>query len=809
MQKKLKKKIKKSFIFIFVFFFSQNLFSQSYENIVWKELGPFNLWAKQGRINFIAFDPENDSIIYAGAPTGTIWQTNNGGKNWFTNSDFSIVTGVSVIAVDPENPDIIYIGTGDKSGQTYGKEGTGIYKSIDKGKTWTNINKKVKFTNIYHILINPENTNQIFVNSSFGFYKSDNAGTTWIKVYSTMFRDVKFKPGDSNIIYAVTESDFVTYSLKDNKYEEIKLEETGSCRLAVSNAEPDYVYLIISGIGLFKSENKGQKFEKISECNFEGFFQLSSYCFCFIADNENTDILYLGTRTLWRSLDGGLTWEKKSSLHPDNHFLGFSNSGDLFCGNDGGICYSTDSANTWINLNNNLSITQVYDISCSTDGNTIIAGTQDNGASICEIDPLNYKISWKNIILADVMRCQIDYSDKNNIFFSNYYPGGLSKLRRTTDVGKTNNIIANVGNKGIDSDEYFHSRIMFMLDNQNPEIIYLGARNLYKSTNAKGELQEITWKKISDFEGNYSISNIAQSFTDFDFAYLTRGLSFLFYTENFTKDSVNWTKINPPVKDINSQIKSIAIHQANDEILYIIQDNKVWKSMDRGKIWIDFSFNLKNINLNSIVIDIQQEEDLYLATSEGVYYKNLLMDGWEKISSQMPDYWITDLEITYPNVSEFEEYNILNFGKIRVATYGRGVWETNLVKQTNNLAITLCSDLEKEDSVKQEIVKKTTEEFDFILNEKKNVKSIYENNLFNYIYKKSYSVQSTENTIKISFNFLNKKVITIFDETGFPVYIYSTENQYIEISTKNFAKGMYFLNIDTDDKFNLYQLEIN
>jgi len=802
--------LKKILIFIIIIYsLSNNIFCQNLTEIVWTELGPFNIWAKQGRINCIAVDYNDENIIYSGAPTGGIWKSTTGGKNWFPISDFDISNGVSAIAISPDNSNVIYIGTGDKSGQTFGKDGSGIYKSTDGGLTWTNINNKTGFTNIYEILINPDNSNIMFVNSSLGFYKSTNAGKTWSKVHKNSFEDITFKPENPDILYAVSENELIKFYSNADKFEIVKLEAVsgGERRLTTSASNPDILYLMVQNQGFFKSETENISFKKISDCSYNDFFTLSSYCFSLAADNNNSEIIYFGSRTLWRSLDGGLTWETKKSLHPDNHFLSFSNSGILYCGNDGGICYTTDSANVWHDISKTLAISQVYDIGQSAEGDVIIAGTQDNGASICKIDFTKDTTIWKNIIMADVMRCYIDYSDKNYIYFTNYSIGGASKLRRTID-GVNNEIIANKGEKGIAKDEYFTSRLSFAVDKQEPEIMYLGVKDLYKCDNIKAELKDILWNKVSDFEGTYTISNIEQSLNNQDFAFLTRGLSFLYFTENLTDKEVKWTEIDSPVDDINSQILALKIHPANDEIIYLIQNNILWKSTDKGKNWVNYSKDLPGKILTSLEIDNQQEEDLYLGTSEGVYYKNIKFTKWQKINNNLPPQWITDIEIFYPYVLEQKKIDNLIFGKIRVATYGRGVWETNLLKQTNNQIITSEYNSENSDTFE---IKKSVEkenEIDFIQNEKKIDKSVSENNLFNYIYKKSYSIQNSENKIVISFNFLNKKVISIFDNNGLMVYYLTTENQEIEINTEKFDKGIYFLHIANDDNFNLHEIEI-
>ena len=66
-----------------------------------------------GRINCIAFHPADSLIMWAGAPSGGIWKTTDGGNTWTPTGDQLSAIGISDIAVDPKNPDNMYIATGD------------------------------------------------------------------------------------------------------------------------------------------------------------------------------------------------------------------------------------------------------------------------------------------------------------------------------------------------------------------------------------------------------------------------------------------------------------------------------------------------------------------------------------------------------------------------------------------------------------------------------------------------------------------------------------------------------------------------
>jgi len=100
----------------------------------WENIG-INDNERVGRVNCIAFHPNNPDIIYAGTPAGGLWKTFNNGAGWFPLTDNLPSLGVSAIVVIPKpTGDILYIGTGDRDG--FDSYGVGVLKSTDGGLTW-------------------------------------------------------------------------------------------------------------------------------------------------------------------------------------------------------------------------------------------------------------------------------------------------------------------------------------------------------------------------------------------------------------------------------------------------------------------------------------------------------------------------------------------------------------------------------------------------------------------------------------------------------------------------------------------------
>ena len=108
-------------------------------------------------------------------------------------------------------------------------------------------------------------------------------------------------------------------------------------------------------------------------------------------------------------------------------------------------------------------------------------------------------------------------------------------------------------------------------------------------------------------------------------------------------------------------------------------DLKVWESYDEGASWInsDQDQGLPNLPVNDIVYQEGSDWALYLAMDVGVYFKTGGMSEWQPYFESLPNVRVTDLDINYCA------------GKIRAATYGRGLWESDLaVRPTVERVIT-------------------------------------------------------------------------------------------------------------------------
>jgi uncharacterized protein YbjT (DUF2867 family)/photosystem II stability/assembly factor-like uncharacterized protein len=117
-----------------------------------------------GRANVVAVHPTNENIVFAGFSNGGLWRTTDAGASWQPVFDDQAWPSIGSIAIDQENPDILYVGTGDPNITFYPMLGDGIYRSTDGGDTWIHIGLPQQRV-ISKIVLHPDQPDVLFAAS--------------------------------------------------------------------------------------------------------------------------------------------------------------------------------------------------------------------------------------------------------------------------------------------------------------------------------------------------------------------------------------------------------------------------------------------------------------------------------------------------------------------------------------------------------------------------------------------------------------------------------------------------------------------
>ena len=186
--------------------------SSPYRTTSWSYLGPTNV---SGRATDVAVaDRAGRRRIYAAYATSGVWKTDDNGASWQAIFEHQATTSIGDLAVAPSNPDILWVGTGEANIFRASMAGTGIYKSVDAGKTFQHMGLSDTQT-ISRVIVHPTNPDIVYVaatghewtdNEMRGVFKTTDGGRNWTKVYYKSPRtgaiDLVMDPRDPNVLYA-------------------------------------------------------------------------------------------------------------------------------------------------------------------------------------------------------------------------------------------------------------------------------------------------------------------------------------------------------------------------------------------------------------------------------------------------------------------------------------------------------------------------------------------------------------------------------------------------------------------------------
>ncbi|MFK7848030.1 MAG: glycosyl hydrolase [Rhodothermales bacterium] len=120
--------------------------------------------AISGRISDIAIHPDHPSTWYLATASGGLWKTDNAGTTFRPIADGEGSYSFGVIAIDPNNPNVIWAGSGENNPQRSVSYGDGVYKSLNGGRSWKNVGLD-KSEHIARILIDPRDSDVVYVAS--------------------------------------------------------------------------------------------------------------------------------------------------------------------------------------------------------------------------------------------------------------------------------------------------------------------------------------------------------------------------------------------------------------------------------------------------------------------------------------------------------------------------------------------------------------------------------------------------------------------------------------------------------------------
>jgi photosystem II stability/assembly factor-like uncharacterized protein len=676
----------------------------------WTPLGPAPILngnnpggsADTGRIDAVLADPAHAAHLFIAAAGGGIWETTDGGTTWAPRTDNQQTLIMGSLAYAPSDPSIVYAGTGDADAVG---PGAGVLKSVDGGETWTLLASRL-FTNaaISRIVVDPTNANVVYAavnNSSGGFtgpygvWKSTDGGNTWTVLTTHVFAqpveniwDLALDPSSPQTLYAAMGSfDPTTNGIYKStnggktwapagNFPHVA---TASIRVAIapSSTQTLYAASATSPPALYKSTDGGQTWTKLSNVP-DYLTPQGGYDSTLAVDPSNPDVIYAGGTSdgggpnLIESRDGGTTWgditfgADFTGPHTDVHAMTFDASGRLLVGNDGGL-WRLDNPNPgaiqWTDLNGNLNITQFYSVALDpTSANRAYGGSQDNGTEV-----FSDSLSWQGSGGADTQHVEVNPNDTATLYTQDYEG-------------------SQVVFQGVLGSSPFASQdsMTVTMDPSNGNRVLLGTNHaLSETTNEGTSWQTIGMPGVAGWPTGDDAVAIAIAPSAPSTIYVATFFNKLLVTTN---DGTTWQQAaDPPGLSL---VHKLVVDPGNPQVVYAAVEQSlsgvVFRSTDGGHHWASISSNLPRapgypltfdpqLPAETLVLD-STNQVLYVGNTIGVYASSDGGGTWSRFGAGLPNAEVKDLKLDS------------HLGILAAATYGRGMWEIQMVVSPATIA---------------------------------------------------------------------------------------------------------------------------
>lgn len=671
----------------------------------WEAIGPNNIG---GRTLCLAVHPLDTNILWAGSASGGIWKSNTAGRGvnaWQRVETGFPVLGVSAIAIDPENPNILYAGTGEVYNvedsapnvafrTTRGTYGIGILKSTDGGTNWSKCLDwgYGELRGVQDIKLNPKRSATVYAATSEGLLRSYDAGATWKTVLDKrMAVDIELHPSDTNRIFvtcgSLDDQDVSgVYRSVDAGNTFAKLAGglpatyTGKTLLALSPNVPNTLYASMGDAfaqkGLYKTTNGGDNWVRISGqdvCTYQGWY---SHDVAVNPLNPNI-LIWVGIDT-WKSVNGGSTVNKKSFwnkwyfgevpagepegpfdyVHADIHRVYYvrQDPNKIYLVTDGGIFVSYDGGESFSGRNGGYQTQQFYANMghSATNPNVSIGGMQDNSTAIYSGKP-----SWRRVLGGDGECAAISPADDQVMYGSSQY----LNFYKSTNGGQN---FYGIGSPEINNEEACFNG-PFELAPSNPDIMYAGAQRLHRSEDAGESFTPVTEDLMA--EGDLILS-IGVSPSNPNLVYCSTAPNFTDQARVFKVDLAADSAVTLMQGLPNRLCMDIAVHPEQDNIVYAafggFNTAHLYRTTDGGASWQPADQGLPDVPTNSILIDPLQPDHIYVGNDLGVWLSTDAAASWSLYSAQGPQAMLA------------MHLGLSADRKLRVGTYGLGVWQTDM-----------------------------------------------------------------------------------------------------------------------------------
>jgi photosystem II stability/assembly factor-like uncharacterized protein len=502
----------------------------------YRSVGPH----RGGRVTAVGGFADDPYSFIMGTTGGGVWMTGDAGESWNPiTDDYLDVGSIGAVEVAPGDPNVIYVGTGSAGIRGNVSTGRGIWRSTDRGRTWSFLGLRDAGL-IGKIEVDPRDPDVAFaavLGNAFGkseergVFRTRDGGGSWEKVLfvadSVGAVDLAMNPKNPRILYAgLWRAERKPWTLIDasedggvwrsadggDTWTELTDPELdnglpstglmGRIGLAVSPANPQRVWALVNAAdphgGIYRSDDDGETWTKINRDR--RFRQRHWYYSHLIADPVDANTVYVLNTGTYRSIDAGATWESIRVPHGDVHGLWIhpEDPNTMVVGNDGGAQVSLNGGRSWSTMHNQPTA-EFYRVEVDNQWPYRLYGAQQDNSTISVSSAVDADLTpeqdWLSVGGAESGHISVHpHPDSAHIVWAGNYIGQIDRTDLRTGHSRNMILYPEMGD-GVaprDARYRFQWNAPILMSRHDPKVVYHASQFVHRTTD-----NGMSWETIS------------------------------------------------------------------------------------------------------------------------------------------------------------------------------------------------------------------------------------------------------------------------------------------------------------------------
>jgi hypothetical protein len=644
----------------------------------WRPLGPFFVPHGQvggagarpgvvGPVADLAVDPADPEHLLAGAATGGVWESRDGGRDWQPRTDGQPSLAVGAVAFAPSDPTVAYAGTG--AGDALPELGVGLLRSADGGTSWELAGDgDLLGVGFSALLVDPVDPGRLLAATTAGVLLSTDAGATWARRLPGPAWDLSAGPAGE--VLAGCRAGLCRSTDAGTTWELVGLPSSPSAfeRVAVCAAADGrvaYAFAAGDGVGhLWRREPAGGRFEAVRPPADLQTRQARAG-WVAAAGGGDRETLWLGAAGLHRGArgpDGRWSWVDLAHRPAGDRVPAFQRAvavagGVVWVAGEGGLYRSADLGRTFEARGAGLAVAEVDHLAgrSGTDawllagagglGALRYEGTEtwflvDEGGGPVAADPADPGVCWHARAGSDLVRSGRAGS------WGSWSPAGPDDL----DGGPEPPLAARAG------------------------VVAVGGRGLHVADagaagGGPGGRPDGGWVEVDLPGPRRRVTAVAVAGPERLFAGTEDG-----EVVRVDRTGGRWLPAGRS-RPGPGRVAGLAAEPARPgEVWAAVAarsgGGRVWRSTDAGASWTDRGGGLPDVPVNAVAVDPGRPGTVLVAADVGVWRSDDAGAGWRPLAGGLPQ--APALALDLPPGSD----------RVRVGLLGRGVWEAPLAAGT-------------------------------------------------------------------------------------------------------------------------------